>query len=109
MLISWGNMLICKIVGYFWISVTESYGLILRYIWLKMQRLWCSLLTKVFNGCDKRLHFTLLFTKNMITDLRFKHLKFATFALGEQIARRLVCAAKLGLDIKHGNLSSENQ
>ena len=45
----------------------------------------------------------------MITDLRFKHLKFATFALGEQIARRLVCAAKLGLDIKHGNLSSENQ
>ena len=61
MLISWGNMLICKIVGYFWISLTESYGLILRYIWLKMQRLWCSLLTKVFHGCDKRLHFTLPF------------------------------------------------
>lgn len=64
----------------------------------------------VTNNCILHYPFTKYRnTKNMITDLRFKHLKFATFALGEQIARRLVCAAKLGLDIKHGNLSSENQ
>ena len=48
-------------------------------------------------------------TEHLITDLRFKHLKFATFALGEQTARRFVCVAKLGLDIDHGNLSNENR
>ena len=64
----------------------------------------------VTNDCILHYPFTKYRNTNTnITDLRFKHLKFATFALGEQIARRFVCAAKLRLDTNHGNLSSENR
>ena len=34
--------------------------------------------------------------------MRFKHLKFDTFTVGEHTTRRFVCVIKLLLDINHG-------
>ena len=41
-------------------------------------------------------------TKNLIRNLRFKHMKFATFTIGEDTTERFVCVAKSRLDINHG-------